>query len=70
MGYIRFAHFSAGQIMAVGFLLRIYWAFVGNAHSAQIFYIPFWRGDFWKGVLLRNPLVRLSGKIAQAICRA
>jgi Ni/Fe-hydrogenase 1 B-type cytochrome subunit len=51
MGYIRFVHFAAGQIMAVGFLMRIYWAFVGNAHSNQIFYIPFWRADFWRGVL-------------------
>jgi Ni/Fe-hydrogenase 1 B-type cytochrome subunit len=51
MGYIRFIHFSAGQVLAVGLLLRIYWAFVGNSHAKQIFYIPFWRGDFWKGVL-------------------
>jgi Ni/Fe-hydrogenase 1 B-type cytochrome subunit len=51
MGYIRFAHFTAGQIMAVGFLLRIYWAFVGNSHASQIFYIPFWKADFWSGVL-------------------
>ncbi len=51
MGYIRFVHFSAGQIMAVGFLLRIYWAFVGNAHASQIFHIPFWRASFWSGVL-------------------
>ncbi|MGO9391140.1 Ni/Fe-hydrogenase, b-type cytochrome subunit [Rhodoblastus sp.] len=51
MGYIRFVHFAAGQIMAVGFLLRIYWAFVGNAHAKQIFYIPFWRSEFWLGVL-------------------
>ena len=43
MGYIRFAHFAAGQILAVFFLLRIYWAFVGNAHARQIFYVPFWR---------------------------
>jgi Ni/Fe-hydrogenase 1 B-type cytochrome subunit len=51
MGYIRFAHFTAGQTMAAMFLLRIYWAFVGNAHASQIFYVPFWRGSFWKGVL-------------------
>ncbi len=43
MGYIRFTHFAAGQIMAIGFLLRIYWAFVGNGHAKQIFYIPFWK---------------------------
>jgi Ni/Fe-hydrogenase 1 B-type cytochrome subunit len=47
MGYIRFAHFSAGQIMAVGFLLRIYWAFVGNEHARQIFFVPVWRKSFW-----------------------
>ena len=51
MGYIRFVHFTAGQIMAVGFILRIYWAFVGNDHAKQIFYIPFWRAQFWKGAL-------------------
>jgi Ni/Fe-hydrogenase 1 B-type cytochrome subunit len=51
MGYIRFTHFAAGQIMAVCFLGRIYWAFVGNAHASQIFYIPFWKGEFWRGAL-------------------
>ena len=35
MGYIRFTHFAAGQIMAVFFLLRIYWAFVGNSHAGR-----------------------------------
>ncbi|MGD9657902.1 MAG: Ni/Fe-hydrogenase, b-type cytochrome subunit [Methylocystis sp.] len=48
MGYIRFAHFTAGQILAVGFLLRGYWAFVGNEHSRQIYYVPIWRASFWK----------------------
>lgn len=49
-GYIRFAHFSAGQILAVGFLLRIYWAFVGNPHARQIFFVPVWRKSWWQGV--------------------
>ncbi|MGE4173363.1 MAG: cytochrome b/b6 domain-containing protein, partial [Methylocystis sp.] len=48
MGYIRFAHFTAGQILAIGFLLRGYWAFVGNDHSRQIYYVPIWRASFWK----------------------
>ncbi|MDA9537092.1 Ni/Fe hydrogenase 1 b-type cytochrome subunit, partial [Bradyrhizobium sp. CCBAU 21362] len=48
MGYIRFAHFSAGQVLAVFFLARILWAFVGNHHSRQIFYIPVHRKQFWK----------------------
>lgn len=47
MGYIRFTHFAAGQILAVFLLLRIYWAFVGNIHARQIFYVPFWSRRFW-----------------------
>lgn len=51
MGYIRFAHFSAGYIMAVGFLFRIYWAIVGNHHARQLFLPPVVSGKFWKGVI-------------------
>lgn len=51
MGYVRFAHFAAGQILAVAFLLRVYWAFAGSAHCQQIFYVPFWRGVYWSEVL-------------------
>lgn len=50
MGYIRFAHFSAGYILAIGFLFRIYWAFVGNEHARQIFLPPFRQREFWDGV--------------------
>ena len=69
MGYIRFSHFTAGQTLAVGFLLRIYWAFVGNAHA---------RPDLLRAVLARpylerrparNSLIAFS-KIAEAIYRA
>ncbi|MDR3460721.1 MAG: Ni/Fe-hydrogenase, b-type cytochrome subunit [Beijerinckiaceae bacterium] len=51
MGYIRFIHFTAGQIMAIGFLFRVYWGFVGNTHARQIFHVPVWRRSFWRGVL-------------------
>ncbi|WP_363345723.1 Ni/Fe-hydrogenase, b-type cytochrome subunit [Methylocystis echinoides] len=51
MGYIRFAHLSAGQILAVAFLLRLYWVFAGSPHCRQIFYVPFWSKDFWWEVL-------------------
>jgi len=47
MGYVRFVHFAAGQAMAVAFLIRILWAFVGNEHSRQLFYVPFWRARYW-----------------------
>src|SRR5574343_577907 len=37
MGYIRFAHFAAAYIFAVGLIGRVYWAFVGNHHARQFF---------------------------------
>ncbi len=51
-GYIRFAHFAAGWVLAIGFLGRIYWAFFGNHHARQLFYVPFWRAAYWKEVLV------------------
>ncbi|WP_078121986.1 Ni/Fe-hydrogenase, b-type cytochrome subunit [Thiosocius teredinicola] len=50
MGYIRFVHFAAGYILAIGFLFRIYWAFVGNHHARQLFAPPLFSGKFWSGV--------------------
>ncbi len=50
MGYIRFAHFAAGYIFVIGFVFRIYWAFVGNEHARQIFLPPITNPDFWDGV--------------------
>ncbi|MFO1202607.1 MAG: Ni/Fe-hydrogenase, b-type cytochrome subunit [Tabrizicola sp.] len=49
-GYIRFAHFAAGMILTFGFLGRIYWAFFGNHHSRQLFYVPFWSSQYWREV--------------------
>jgi Ni/Fe-hydrogenase 1 B-type cytochrome subunit len=50
MGYVRFAHFSAGQILAAAFLLRVYWAFVGAPHSRHIFSIPILSVTYWSEV--------------------
>ncbi len=47
-GWIRYIHFAAAYILAVGLLLRIYWAFVGNHHARQIFLPPVWRVSFWR----------------------
>ncbi|MDZ7908920.1 MAG: Ni/Fe-hydrogenase, b-type cytochrome subunit [Gemmobacter sp.] len=49
-GYIRFAHFAAGWILAIGFLGRVYWALVGNHHARQMFYVPVWSAHFWAEV--------------------
>ncbi len=51
MGTIRFLHFSAAYIFAVGFLGRIYWAFVGNAHARELFYVPIWKASWWQGFI-------------------
>lgn len=50
-GTIRFTHFVAGQILVIGFLFRIYWAIVGNAHAREIFSVPVTKAPFWKEVL-------------------
>jgi Ni/Fe-hydrogenase 1 B-type cytochrome subunit len=49
MGTIRFVHFSAGYILAVAFLGRIAWAFMGNQWARELFTFRFWRKDFWRG---------------------
>ena len=51
MGYIRLFHFSAAYIFAVGFLGRIYWAFVGNHHARQIFILPILDKGWWSEIL-------------------
>ncbi len=47
-GYIRFAHFAAAMIMTIGFFGRIYWSFVGNHHSKQLFRLPIFNRTWWK----------------------
>ena len=40
MGYIRFLHFAAGYLLAIGLIFRAYWAYAGNEHARQIFMPP------------------------------
>ncbi|GAA6177737.1 Ni/Fe-hydrogenase, b-type cytochrome subunit [Sulfitobacter pacificus] len=47
MGYIRWIHFVAAYLVIIGFVFRIYWAFVGNSHAREIFAPPVWRPSFW-----------------------
>lgn len=51
MGYIRFAHFTAGYVLAAAFVGRIYWAFVGNDNARELFIVPVWRSQWWQEVL-------------------
>lgn len=51
MGYIRFAHFAAAYIFAVGMLGRVYWAFVGNHHARELFSVPLLTRAYWDDML-------------------
>lgn len=48
MGNLRLVHFVAAYVFTIGFLLRIYWALVGNKYSRELFYLPLWRADWWR----------------------
>ncbi|MFC4253014.1 Ni/Fe-hydrogenase, b-type cytochrome subunit [Sinimarinibacterium flocculans] len=50
MGYIRFAHFAAGYIFAIGMIARIYWAVVGNHHARELFSVPIFTAAYWREV--------------------
>ena len=52
MGYIRFAHFAAGYVLAVGLIGRIYWAFVGNHHARELFTLPILTPAYWREVII------------------
>jgi Ni/Fe-hydrogenase 1 B-type cytochrome subunit len=47
MGYIRFAHFSAGYIIGIGFVFRVYWAFAGNINAREIFWHNILKRSYW-----------------------
>ncbi|MBY6030963.1 Ni/Fe-hydrogenase, b-type cytochrome subunit [Halomonas sp. DP8Y7-1] len=50
IGYIRFAHFTAGYVLTIGFLFRFYWSLVGNHHAKQLFRLPLHRSEWWREV--------------------
>ena len=51
MGYIRFAHFAAGYVLAIGLLGRSYWAIVGNHHARELFSVPLFQKAYWVDML-------------------
>jgi len=72
-GYIRFAHFTAGYVLAVFWLLRIYWAIVGNKYARQLFLVPLHSKAWWQEFAndLRTSTPRVSASTAgRGICSA
>ncbi|MDF9392745.1 MULTISPECIES: Ni/Fe-hydrogenase, b-type cytochrome subunit [Methylococcus] len=51
MGYIRFAHFSAGYVLAVGLIGRAYWALVGNRYARELFAPRIHDVHWWQALL-------------------
>ena len=51
-GYIRFAHFAAGCLFAVFFVMRVIWIFMGNRFAREIFAVPLamFRAEWWRGM--------------------
>jgi Ni/Fe-hydrogenase 1 B-type cytochrome subunit len=49
--WIRMIHFVAAWVFALAFVVRIYWAIVGNHHARSIFLPPFLSGAWWRGLL-------------------
>jgi len=50
-GYLRFAHFTAAYLFAIGLIARVYWACVGNHHARQIFILPLGNKAWWSELL-------------------
>ena len=48
MGNIRLIHFVAAYVFTIGFLVRIYWAIVGNRYAREAFILPVWSLNWWK----------------------
>ncbi|MCH4093035.1 MAG: Ni/Fe-hydrogenase, b-type cytochrome subunit [Acetobacter peroxydans] len=52
MGWIRALHFMAAWIFTIGFAGRVIWGlFFGNAWSRELFWVPFWKAEYWKDLL-------------------
>jgi len=49
-GNVRMIHFIAAMVFVVAFLVRLYWAIIGNHHARAIFILPVWSGSWWKGL--------------------
>lgn len=63
-GMVRTFHFTAAYVLAIGFLVRLYWLFMGNAHSREIFFVPFWRPSFVKGLFHELKYYALLRRVA------
>ncbi len=62
MAWIRFIHFTSGYILAVTFVVRVYWAIVGNHSARAIFLPPVWSLRWWAGLFGQMKYYLFVGK--------
>ncbi len=51
MGTFRWLHFVAAYVFTIGFLVRIYWAIVGNRYARELFILPIHKAEWWKDLI-------------------
>jgi Ni/Fe-hydrogenase 1 B-type cytochrome subunit len=61
-GWIRTIHFIAGYVLAITFVVRLYWVFVGNKSARSIFIPPLWSFRWWKGLFGQATYYLFVGK--------
>lgn len=52
-GFIRFAHFAAGYVFAITFLMRVIMVVIGNRFAREIFLVPLsmLKAEWWGGLI-------------------
>lgn len=50
VGNLRFIHFTAAYVFAIGLVVRFYWSLVGNEYSRELLIVPVWSLAWWKRV--------------------
>ncbi len=69
-GNVRMIHFIAAMVFVVAFLVRLYWAIIGNHHARAIFIPPVWSFSWWKGLFSQAMYYVFLKKESAAVDRA
>lgn len=62
MGYIRFIHFTAGYVLAIAFVWRVYLAIIGDSHARQLFVLPVWSPQYYSSLIKQALYYSFLGK--------
>lgn len=51
MGWVRLVHLAGGHLFALLWIMRIWWAIVGNSYARLLFVPPFWNRSWTSGIV-------------------